>query len=88
MFLEPPLQEPTTPDFTTFRADFGVEFGLLTCFDIMFYEPALTLHYERGIRDFIFPTAWVDELPFLTGINVFKSVIVYIQTHYLIKLCL
>uniref|UniRef100_A0A0P5E0J0 Putative Argonaute-2 n=1 Tax=Daphnia magna TaxID=35525 RepID=A0A0P5E0J0_9CRUS len=69
LFLEPLFQSPIITDLTVFPTDFGVNFGLMTCFDIMFYEPALSLYYQQGIRNFIFPTAWVDELPFLTAIQ-------------------
>jgi predicted amidohydrolase len=67
LFLEPLFQVPPATDLTVFSTDFGINFGMMTCFDIMFYEPALTLYYQQGIKDFVFPTAWVDELPFLTG---------------------
>lgn len=54
---------------STFKTDFGVEFGIFTCFDIIFAHPAVQLVASEGIRNFIFPTAWVDELPFLTAIQ-------------------
>ncbi|KAF4522505.1 hypothetical protein B566_EDAN002590 [Ephemera danica] len=41
-------------------------FGLITCFDIMFEEPAVTLVREHEVTEVIFPTAWIHELPFLT----------------------
>lgn len=66
LFGEPLYQYPAITDHSTFTTDFGVKFGLMICFDIMFYEPGLSL-YDRGIKHFAFPTAWVDELPFLTG---------------------
>ncbi|EFX88215.1 hypothetical protein DAPPUDRAFT_311789 [Daphnia pulex] len=70
LFLEPLFQVPIATDLTVFSTDFGINFGMMTCFDIMFYEPALTLYYQQGIKDFVFPTAWVDELPFLTAIQM------------------
>ncbi len=75
LFLEPLFQSPIVADVAVFSTDFGINFGLLTCFDIMFYEPALTLFYQLGIKNFVFPTAWVDELPFLLGLflNFAKS---------------
>jgi hypothetical protein len=52
---------------STFQTDFGVEFGMFTCFDIIFYDPAIRLLETGRLKNFVFPTAWVDELPFLTG---------------------
>jgi hypothetical protein len=40
---------------------------MITCFDIMFQHPAVTLVKFYGVTDIIFPTAWIQELPFLTG---------------------
>jgi len=50
-----------------FETDFGVKFGVFICFDIIFYKPAIQMAVDYGISSFIFTSAWVDELPFLTG---------------------
>ncbi|KAK7507945.1 hypothetical protein BaRGS_00000910 [Batillaria attramentaria] len=49
-----------TPDveYSIFDTPFG-RFGLFTCFDILFYEPAVTL-VERGVTNVAFPTAWIN----------------------------
>jgi predicted amidohydrolase len=59
----------TTPEaeISVFDTDFGVTFGVFTCFDIEFEEPAVSLVKVLGVRDIIFPTAWFSELPFLSG---------------------
>jgi predicted amidohydrolase len=54
-------------ELSVFDTDFGVTFGIFTCFDIVFEEPAISLAKILGVRDFVFPTAWYSELPFLTG---------------------
>lgn len=56
------------PEYSTFTTDFNVTFGHFICFDILFQTPAKDL-VEQGITDFIFPTMWFSELPFLTGKN-------------------
>lgn len=33
----------------------------------MFQHPAVTLVKQYQVTDIIFPTAWIQELPFLTG---------------------
>ncbi len=39
----------------------------MICFDINFEEPAASLAKEVGVDAIAYPTAWVDERPFLTG---------------------
>ncbi|KAH8361270.1 hypothetical protein KR200_012106, partial [Drosophila serrata] len=55
------------PELVTFETDFGVTFGQFICFDILFYTPAHQLIVEQGITDFVYPTMWFSQLPFLTG---------------------
>jgi hypothetical protein len=55
-----------------FETDFGVTFGVFTCFDILFYEPVMHL-INKGIKNFIFPVMWTSELPFLTGLAMLVS---------------
>jgi Predicted amidohydrolase len=59
----------TTPEaeISIIDTDFGVKFGIFTCFDIFFEKPAIELVKERGVTDIVFPTAWFSELPFLAG---------------------
>lgn len=54
------------PDITTFKTDFNVTFGVFICFDIYFEKPPMDL-VNKGIRNFVFPSRWYSELPFLTG---------------------
>lgn len=63
---EPNIRKPTKPDVITFKTDFNVTFGIFICFDLLFEEPITSL-LNNGIRNFIFPTMWYSELPFLTG---------------------
>lgn len=55
------------PEADWFDTDFGIRFGHFICFDILFYYPAQSLVLNRGIKDFIFPSMWFSQLPFLTG---------------------
>ncbi|XP_034670342.1 vanin-like protein 1 [Drosophila subobscura] len=57
------------PELETFETDFGVTFGHFICFDILFYTPAHQLILEHGITDFVYPTMWFSQLPFLTGVQ-------------------
>lgn len=52
-----------------FDTDFNVKFGHLICFDILFEEPAASL-LNKGVTNFVFPSKWNSELPFLTAIQL------------------
>uniref|UniRef100_A0A6M2DYN1 Putative carbon-nitrogen hydrolase n=1 Tax=Xenopsylla cheopis TaxID=163159 RepID=A0A6M2DYN1_XENCH len=69
LFSEKHFNTTKAPEHSTFVTDFNVTFGLFTCFDIMFNEPTLAMVRE-GVKDFIFPTMWFSELPFLTALQV------------------
>uniref|UniRef100_A0A182NCA6 CN hydrolase domain-containing protein n=1 Tax=Anopheles dirus TaxID=7168 RepID=A0A182NCA6_9DIPT len=69
LFGEAGINTTTYPEMASFHTDFGVQFGHFICFDLMFNEPALEL-VRLGITDFIFPTMWFSELPFLTAAQI------------------
>uniref|UniRef100_A0A182Q060 CN hydrolase domain-containing protein n=1 Tax=Anopheles farauti TaxID=69004 RepID=A0A182Q060_9DIPT len=69
LFGEAGINTTTYPEIVSFETDFGVRFGHFICFDLMFNEPALEL-VRLGITDFIFPTMWFSELPFLTASQI------------------
>lgn len=54
---------------TSFTTKFGVTFGVFTCYDILFTDPAECL-LDSNIKNFIFPTAWGNEFPFYMSIVV------------------
>lgn len=60
------------PEYGVFDTDFGVRFGHFICFDILFYTPAQEI-VSSGVTDFVFPTMWFSELPFLTGWKLFEG---------------
>uniref|UniRef100_A0A8V0XW73 CN hydrolase domain-containing protein n=2 Tax=Gallus gallus TaxID=9031 RepID=A0A8V0XW73_CHICK len=59
---------PKEPEFITFETPFG-KFGVFTCFDILFREPAVVLASELQVDTVLFPTAWMNVLPFLTAVE-------------------
>ena len=58
---------PLSPEHVTFTTSFGVTFGVFTCYDILFRDPALYL-VEKGVQNFIFTTAWGSQLPYFVSI--------------------
>ncbi|XP_034274718.1 pantetheinase-like isoform X1 [Pantherophis guttatus] len=59
---------PKEPELATFDTAFG-KFGLFTCFDILFHDPAVTLVTQLSVDTMLFPTAWMNVLPHLTAIE-------------------
>ncbi|XP_041872273.1 pantetheinase-like isoform X1 [Corvus kubaryi] len=59
---------PKEPEAVTFETPFG-KFGIFTCFDILFYEPAVVLVSKMQVDTVLFPTAWMNVLPFLTAVE-------------------
>ena len=47
----------------SFQTNFGVTFGILTCYDILFDNPSGCL-LGSNIKNFVFPTAWGNKYPF------------------------
>lgn len=70
LYGEPDINNTLVPDMVVFETDFGVKFGQFICFDILFRQPAVDLVIKNEIRDFVFPTMWYSELPFLTSVQV------------------
>ncbi|XP_031709700.1 biotinidase [Anarrhichthys ocellatus] len=68
LYFEEAFDTPPQPEITTFDTPFAGKFGLIICFDILFYEPTVTL-LEKGVRQLIFPTAWMNQLPLLDAIQ-------------------
>ncbi|XP_023264586.1 biotinidase-like [Seriola lalandi dorsalis] len=68
LYFEEAFDTPPQPEIVTFDTPFAGRFGLLTCFDILFYQPTVAL-MESGVRQLIFPTAWMNQLPLLDTIQ-------------------
>ncbi|XP_076472318.1 LOW QUALITY PROTEIN: pantetheinase-like [Babylonia areolata] len=68
LFYEKQFDTPVTPELSTFDTPFG-RWGMFTCFDILFHEPAVTLVTTLGVANIAFPTAWMDALPLLASVQ-------------------
>ncbi|KAJ8315313.1 hypothetical protein KUTeg_007463 [Tegillarca granosa] len=67
LFYEFHFDTPKQAEIITFQTPFGT-FGIFTCFDILFHDPAIEL-IEKGVRNIVFPTAWMDEFPFFFSVQ-------------------
>ena len=68
LFFEYQFDTPKSVEHIYFDTPFG-RFGLFTCFDILFKEPAITLVTKYNVTNVAFPTAWMDALPHLAAIQ-------------------
>jgi len=70
LYREPAFDRPPYPKkhVTTFQTDVA-NFGLITCFDLLWRDPLIDLVEEHKIRNVVMPTAWVDGLPSLTSVQ-------------------
>lgn len=69
LFNEPDTSVTADPEFSYFTTDFNVTFGHFICFDILFKTPALDLRLNHSITDFVYPTMWFSEMPFMTALQ-------------------
>lgn len=60
------MTKPDVAELSTFDTDFGVTFGHVVCFDLMFKSPLIDM-IESGISHILYPTAWFQETPSLTA---------------------
>uniref|UniRef100_A0A336MY47 CSON006165 protein n=1 Tax=Culicoides sonorensis TaxID=179676 RepID=A0A336MY47_CULSO len=73
LYGEKEVIHPLYPEAVTFETDFGVTFGHIICFDILFSEPTMDLVLKKGITDLIFPSMWFSKAPFLTASQIQQS---------------
>lgn len=73
LYFEAAFDTPPECEYVTFTTPFAGRFGVFTCFDILFREPAVTLVKDMGIRQFVYPTAWMNQLPLLAAVQFQRS---------------
>ncbi|KAM5263982.1 pantetheine hydrolase VNN2-like [Ctenodactylus gundi] len=72
LYSEPWFDVPAKPELVTFNTTFG-KFGVFTCFDILFHDPAVSLVKDHHVDTVVFPTAWMNVLPLLTAIEIHSA---------------
>ncbi|XP_048467994.1 biotinidase-like isoform X2 [Rhincodon typus] len=73
LYFEVAYDTPKTMQHIIFNTPFAGRFGVFTCFDILFYEPAVSLIENYGVKQIIFPTAWMNQLPLLSAIEFHQA---------------
>lgn len=69
LFHEKQFNTPQKAEIVIFKTSFGVTFGVFTCFDMLYHDPAIELVEKHGIRNIVFPTAWMDGFPILASVE-------------------
>lgn len=69
LYFEAAFDTPPTRQLVTFSTPFAGRFGVLTCFDILFREPTVALVEKLGVRQLVYPTAWMNQLPLLAAVQ-------------------
>ncbi|KAL4629728.1 biotinidase-like [Arapaima gigas] len=69
LYFEAAFDTPPECEHVTFDTPFAGRFGVLTCFDILFYKPAVFLVEKLGVRQLVYPTAWMNQLPLLAAVQ-------------------
>ena len=69
LFHEDQFNTPQKVEIVIFNTSFGVTFGVFTCFDMLFHDPAITLVEKYGVRNIVFPTAWFHGFPTLISVE-------------------
>lgn len=70
LYGETEVIHPLYPQAVSFETDFGVTFGHIICFDILFQAPTMDLIRKQGVTDIIMPSMWFSKAPFLTAVQV------------------
>ncbi|XP_007895806.2 biotinidase isoform X1 [Callorhinchus milii] len=83
LFFEVAFNVPQQTEHIIFNTTFAGRFGILTCFDILFYDPAVSLIEKYGVNQLVFPTAWMNELPLLTAIQFQRAFATLFQINLL-----
>lgn len=69
LYFEYAFNIPPEIDYTVFDTPFAGKFGIFTCFDILFYEPAVNLLMQHNVKQVAYPTAWMNQLPLLSAVE-------------------
>ncbi|XP_044534131.1 biotinidase [Gracilinanus agilis] len=83
LYFEYSFDTPSAVDYSIFETPFAGKFGVFTCFDMLFFEPTVRLVTDFGVKHIVFPTAWMDQLPLLAGIELQQAFAVVFNVNVL-----
>uniref|UniRef100_F7BWG2 Biotinidase n=1 Tax=Ornithorhynchus anatinus TaxID=9258 RepID=F7BWG2_ORNAN len=83
LYYEYGFDPPLEVDHATFDTPFAGRFGIVTYFDILFFEPMVSLLTEYNVKHVAYPTAWMNQLPLLTAIEIQQAVAIAFKVNVL-----
>ncbi|XP_055272748.1 biotinidase [Moschus berezovskii] len=73
LYFEAAFDTPLEVDHIVFDTPFAGKFGVFTCFDILFFDPAVRLLRDSEVKHVVYPTAWMNQLPLLAAIQIQRA---------------
>ncbi|KAM7064449.1 biotinidase isoform 2-T2 [Molossus nigricans] len=73
LYFEAAFDTPLQADHIVFDTPFAGKFGVFTCFDILFFDPAVALLRDSEVKHVVFPAAWMNQLPLLAAIQIQRA---------------
>ncbi|XP_045055640.2 biotinidase [Desmodus rotundus] len=70
LYFEAAFDTPLQADHITFDTPFAGKFGVFTCFDLLFFQPAVSLLRDPEVKHIVFTAAWMNQLPLLAAIEI------------------
>ncbi|XP_036999843.2 biotinidase [Artibeus jamaicensis] len=70
LYFEAAFDTPFQVDHVTFDTPFAGRFGVFTCFDVLFFQPAVSLLRDPEVKHIVFTAAWMNQLPLLAAIQI------------------
>ncbi|XP_063308389.1 biotinidase [Pelobates fuscus] len=70
LYFEFGFDTPPEVQHVVFDTPFASKFATFTCFDILFFEPAVSLIEKYNVKHVVYPTAWMNQLPLLSAIQI------------------
>ncbi|XP_054451421.1 biotinidase isoform X2 [Pteronotus mesoamericanus] len=83
LYFEAAFDTPYQVDYITFDTPFAGKFGIFTCFDILFFHPAVSLLRDTGVKHIVYPAAWMNQLPLLTAIQIQRAFAIAFGVNFL-----
>ena len=84
LFGEFQYDVPSYQQHAVLKTPFG-DFGVYTCFDKIFKNPAIALVEDAKLKNIVLTTWWFDETPFLSASQIHSSYAAFNQINFLVS---
>lgn len=83
LYFEAAFDTPPQADHVIFDTPFAGRFGTFTCFDILFFQPAVGLLGGPAVKHVAFTAAWMNQLPLLAAIQIQSAFAIAFNVNFL-----